>query len=137
MLSSVVFCWVARDAFSLKVGCFAHAGVQSTFYSFDPGSESWTSLKSGAGEHPLGRSLMGSAVLGDHIFMLGGWGMSDKQLRKLDPLKIEWTGLDPLAHDVRAMGFSGCQEKLFVFGGLSDGMSPFDSPPNVSHLKIA
>lgn len=92
---------------------------------FDPETKEWTELP----PLPEPRSTHDAAVLGDHLYVVGGWSMTggdsngayflDDALR-LDLTNPEagWEVLPPLPTPRRALAVAAHDGKIFVVGGL-------------------
>lgn len=102
---------------------------QSSVASFDPASGSWTDLPS----LPEPRSSFDAAVLGDAIYVVGGWSMQgddEKQWHdtawKLDlkqqPLK--WQALSQAPFRRRALAVAAHDGKIYAIGGMQEEGGP-------------
>ncbi|WP_425616425.1 DUF3386 family protein [Anatilimnocola sp. NA78] len=95
------------------------------FARFDPKSGKWTDLA----PLPTGRSSHDAAVIGDHLYVVGGWeltGEGDGSWHEtalvcdLSQAQPEWkeTGKPPFMR--RALAVAGYRGKLYVLGGMTD-----------------
>lgn len=102
---------------------------QSAVACFEPGSQAWTQLPG----LPEPRSSHDAAVVGDSIYVVGGWAMDGEgdshwheTAWKLDltqqPLKWESIASPPFRR--RAIAAAAHDGKLFVVGGMQDEGGP-------------
>lgn len=102
---------------------------QNSVAAFDPSANSWTELPA----LPECRSSHDAAVVGDELFVVGGWCMSDDQETewhstawKMDVTanKLEWTPIADPGFKRRAVALAAHDNKLYVVGGMQDEGGP-------------
>lgn len=97
---------------------------------FDPATKSWTTLPS----LPAPRSTHDSAVLGDHLYVVGGWSMEGGEASnsffhddafRLDLKNPEagWEELPAPPFRRRALAVAASGGKIYVVGGLTEDSS--------------
>jgi N-acetylneuraminic acid mutarotase len=96
---------------------------QSSVASYDPQSGTWTELA----PLPEPRSSLDAAVLGDHVYVFGGWQLQGKKesawhetawsLDLSDP-QAPWEALAKPPIRRRALSVAAYEGKLFVIGGM-------------------
>ncbi|MDB2687358.1 hypothetical protein N9Y42_09110 [Mariniblastus sp.] len=103
------------------------------FKQFDPATKIWTDLPS----LPQGRSSIDACVVGNHVYVVGGWTMGDADAEwATDMLKFDlsnpsgaWEKVD-VPFKTRALAVEANNDQLVVVGGLKkDG-----GPTNEVHL---
>lgn len=97
---------------------------------FDPETRTWTALA----PLPAPRSTHDAAVCGDYLYVIGGWEMKGGdsisaefhedalRLDLRDP-RAQWETLPTPPFQRRALTVASHQAKLYVLGGLTDGMN--------------
>ncbi|QDT38305.1 Kelch repeat-containing protein [Stratiformator vulcanicus] len=102
---------------------------QSSFAAFDPASNKWTELPA----LPEPRSSFDAAVLGDHIYVIGGWGMSGDADSKwhrtawkfdLTDADGEWTALPDAPFARRALSVAAFDGNIYAIGGMQEEGGP-------------
>jgi N-acetylneuraminic acid mutarotase/uncharacterized GH25 family protein len=102
---------------------------QSDFARFDPQSKAWTQLPS----LPEGRSSHDAAVIGDKLYVVGGWNMqAGKETVWHDTAwsidlaagKLEWKQIAKPPFFRRAVALAAWQDKLYVLGGMQQDGGP-------------
>lgn len=98
---------------------------QSTVASYDPKSKTWSKLAA----LPAPRSSFDAAVLGDKVYVIGGWnlhGESDQSewhdtawSLDLNDASAKWQPLAPPPFQRRAVSVAAHQGKLYVIGGMT------------------
>lgn len=98
---------------------------QATVASYDPKTQKWTDLA----DLPEPRSSLDAAVLGDKVYVVGGWnlqGESDQSewhntawsLDLSDP-SAKWQALAAPSFERRAVSVAAFDEKIYVIGGMT------------------
>jgi N-acetylneuraminic acid mutarotase len=94
--------------------------------SYDPLTKAWSPLP----PLPEARSSHDAAVLGNHVYVMGGWTLTAGKgawLRTAHRLDLtsespKWEALPEAPFERRACAVAACQGKIFVLGGIgSDG----------------
>jgi N-acetylneuraminic acid mutarotase len=94
--------------------------------SFDPATGQWSDMP----PLPEPRSSFDAVVLGDHIYVVGGWGMAGDAKRvwhetawKLDLTQDQpkWTSIAATPFERRALALAAHDGKLYAIGGISSG----------------
>lgn len=94
--------------------------------SFDPATGQWSDLP----PLPEPRSSFDAVVMGDHIYVVGGWGMAGDARRvwhetawKMDLTQNPptWTALAPAPFERRALALAAHGGKLYAIGGINSG----------------
>ena len=129
---------VHHDGKLIRVGGFTaknKRGEKYDLYSqkevsvYDPASERWTPTT----PLPEPRSSLDAAVLGDHLYVFGGWQLSGENEPRwhetawsldLSQPGSAWVSLAASPLQRRAISVAAWQGKLYVIGG----MSPEDGP---------
>ncbi|MEL7499765.1 MAG: kelch repeat-containing protein [Planctomycetota bacterium] len=99
----------------------------SDFVAFDPEKKSWKTLPS----LPAGRSSFDACLIGDDIYVVGGWTMGDDEsewattILKFDLTKPEsdWQSIKA-PFETRALAVNAHDEKLIIVGGITNGGGP-------------
>lgn len=95
------------------------------FTRFDPATGKWTDLT----PLPRGRSSHDAALVGDQLFVVGGWELSGEGdgdwhttalVCDLSKDKLEWKEIAKPDLMRRALAVAGHQDKLYVLGGMTD-----------------
>jgi len=94
--------------------------------SFDPKTNQWTAMPA----LPEPRSSFDAVVMGDHIYVVGGWGMAGggrstwhETAWKMDLTqdKPQWTAIAKAPFERRALALAAHDGKLFAIGGITSG----------------
>jgi len=94
--------------------------------SFDPATLQWTELAT----LPEPRSSFDAAVIGDHVYVVGGWAMAGDARSvwhetawkmNLASEKPEWTAIAKAPFERRAIAVAAHEGKLYVIGGMTSG----------------
>lgn len=95
------------------------------FARFDPATKTWTDLA----PLPEGRSSLDAAVVGDELYVVGGWKMAGKDAKSvwhdtvwkanLTKEPIAWEAVPSPGFQRRAIAAAAYQGKLYVLGGMS------------------
>ena len=101
---------------------------QDTVACYEPGSEIWTPMP----PLPECRSSHDAAVVGDSIYVVGGWKMADGDHHwhttawKLDPAsdKPKWEAIAEPPFQRRALALAAHNNKLYVVGGMQNEGGP-------------
>lgn len=101
---------------------------QDAVACFDPGSDSWKELP----PLPEARSSHDAAVVGDAIYVVGGWKMSDGDSEwhstawKLDLTAddLQWTAIAEPPFRRRALALAAHHDQLYVIGGMQEEGGP-------------
>jgi hypothetical protein len=109
---------------------------------FDPSTNQWTDLT----PLPEGRSSLDAAVVGDELFVVGGWKMSGKDSQSqwhdtvwkanLTQEPLVWQAVPNPGFQRRAIAAAAYRGKLYVIGGMSSdnkvtqAVSVFDPQAN-------
>ncbi|MCO8124154.1 hypothetical protein NHH03_20590 [Stieleria sp. TO1_6] len=102
---------------------------QTAVASFNPKTDQWTDLA----PLPEGRSSTDAAVLGDRVYVFGGWKMSGDQENQWHQSAYSLDLSDPSANwqptaqppfQRRAVSVAAHQGKLFVIGGMQPDNKP-------------
>jgi len=103
---------------------------QSLVAIFDPASKTWTDLP----ELPEPRSSLDAAVLGDFVYVVGGWKLSGKSSDSqwhstawrlnLAAEKASWEPIANPPFQRRAISVAAHDGKLFVIGGMQKKKGP-------------
>ncbi|TWT74315.1 Kelch repeat-containing protein [Allorhodopirellula solitaria] len=98
---------------------------QNTVTSFDPKKQAWTKLS----DLPAPRSSLDAAVLGDKVYVIGGWnlqGDSDQSewhdtawSLDLSDSSAKWQPLAEPPFERRALSVAAHDGKLYVIGGMT------------------
>lgn len=95
------------------------------FSRFDPATGKWTELT----PLPRGRSSHDAALVGDQLFVVGGWELAGEGdgdwhttalVCDLSLEKLEWKEIAKPEFMRRALAVAGYENKLFVLGGMTD-----------------
>jgi N-acetylneuraminic acid mutarotase len=97
------------------------------FARFDPTTKTWSNLPS----LPEPRSTHDAVVVGDKIYVVGGWGMKgggssdadfceDSLVFDLSKPDSKWDRLPETPFRRRALAVAECGGKIYVLGGLTD-----------------
>ena len=102
---------------------------QASVACFDPATKSWSEVA----PMPEPRSSFDAAVLGDKIYVVGGWNMTGdgetqwhKTAHVLDLSKKEpqWEALPEPPFRRRALSIAAHDDKIYVLGGMQDQGGP-------------
>lgn len=101
---------------------------QADFSSFDPQSKTWTSLP----PLPSGHSSHDAAVVGNTLYVVGGWQMGDGETKWHDTAwsvdlakdKLEWKAISKPPFQRRALALAAWKDKLYVLGGMQQDGGP-------------
>jgi len=102
---------------------------QDSFAEFDPATGKWTDLA----PLPEPRSSHDAAVLGDTLYVIGGWKLSGKDNREwhktawsidLSAAKPQWQALPAPPFERRALAVAAHDGKLYVIGGMQKDSKP-------------
>ena len=101
---------------------------QSTVACYDPAGESWLEMPS----LPEPRSSHDAAVVGDSIYVVGGWQMLDGETTwhstawtlDLSAENPVWKAIADPPFQRRALALAGYNRRLFVIGGMQNGRGP-------------
>jgi N-acetylneuraminic acid mutarotase len=94
--------------------------------SFDPATGQWAELP----PLPEPRSSFDAVVMGDHIYVVGGWGMAGdaKQVWHETAWKMDltqnqpsWTAIATAPFERRALALAAHAGKLYAIGGMTSG----------------
>lgn len=95
------------------------------FAQFDPATKTWTDLA----PLPAGRSSLDAAVVGDELYVVGGWKMAGKDVKpvwhdtvwkaNLTKSPITWEAVPSPGFQRRAIAAAAYQGKLYVLGGMT------------------
>lgn len=97
---------------------------QQDFSRFDPATSKWTELT----PLPRGRSSHDAALIGDHLYVAGGWELSGEGdgdwhdtalVCDLSQEKLAWKEVAKPKFLRRALAIAGYQGKLYVLGGMT------------------
>jgi N-acetylneuraminic acid mutarotase len=98
---------------------------QDSFARFNPQKKTWASLP----PLPEGRSSHDAAVVGDTLYVVGGWNMQGDAETKwhdtawsvdLSADSLEWKQITPPPFHRRAVALAAWQNRLYVLGGMQD-----------------
>ena len=125
---------VAHDGRLIRIGGFTAVNEegedhdlqsQSTVASFDPKSQTWTNLA----DLPEPRSSLDAAVLGDKVYVFGGWNLQGESDQSewhdtawsldLSDASAKWQPLASPGFERRAISVAAHQGKLYVIGGMT------------------
>ncbi|MCA9110643.1 MAG: hypothetical protein KDA52_11880 [Planctomycetaceae bacterium] len=102
---------------------------QDSVASFDPGTGEWTELP----PLPEPRSSHDAAVVGDTIYVAGGWTLAGEAenvwhdtawAMDLSKDTLEWKPLPSVPFRRRAVALAAHQDKLYVIGGMQEEGGP-------------
>ena len=111
--------FTAKNSDGEKEDLWSQAGVAS----FDPATDEWKELP----PLPEPRSSFDAAVLGDKIYVVGGWTMrgdTDAQwlqtahVLDLGQEPLAWDSLPPAPFERRALSVAAHDGKIYVLGGM-------------------
>jgi N-acetylneuraminic acid mutarotase len=94
------------------------------FARFDPATDKWTELT----PLPRGRSSHDAALVGDHLYVVGGWELNGEGdgdwhttalVCDLSQDKLTWKEIAKPNFMRRALAVAGYQGKLYVLGGMT------------------
>lgn len=129
---------VAHDGKLYRIGGFAAKNAekaeqdlwsQAEFAVYDPKTNAWAALPS----LPVGRSSFDAAVIGNKIYVVGGWnlqGDADTQWQDsalsfdLSSEKKNWQEIAKPPFHRRALSLAACNGKLYVVGGMTKEGGP-------------
>jgi hypothetical protein len=105
----------------------------SDFVQFDPATKKWKQLPA----LPAGRSSIDACVVGDQVFVVGGWCMGEGAPKwattmlkfDLSDLDGQWKKIDA-PFKTRAMAVRHHDNKLFAIGGIQES----GGPTNLVHV---
>ncbi|WP_254510490.1 DUF3386 family protein [Anatilimnocola floriformis] len=95
------------------------------FSRFDPATGKWTELT----PMPRGRSSHDAAIVGDHLYVVGGWELNGEGdgdwhntalVCDLSQEKLAWKEIAKPEFFRRALAVAGYQGKLYVLGGMTN-----------------
>jgi outer membrane protein assembly factor BamB len=95
------------------------------FAEFDPATGKWTALA----PLPAPRSSHNAAVIGDKLYVVGGWKLAGKSPGEWQPAavvydfakpEIGWQEIKPLPHKRRALAVGQWNGKLVAVGGMDE-----------------
>jgi len=99
---------------------------QNSFARFDPAKGTWEDLA----PLPEARSSHNVAVLGDHLYVIGGWTLGGSERNgnwlktaysiDLSAEKPEWKALPEAPFERRALAVAAHQGKIYVIGGMQN-----------------
>ncbi len=98
---------------------------QDDFARFDPATMQWEELPS----LPEGRSSHDVAIVGDTLYVVGGWNMQGDEETvwhdtawsvDLSADRLEWQPVTPPDFHRRAVAAAAWNDKLYVLGGMQD-----------------
>ena len=99
------------------------------FKQFDPTTQTWTDLP----PLPQGRSSIDACVVGNYVYVVGGWTMGDEDaVWATDMLKFDLSNLNGKWEKVgvpfktRALAVEGNNDQLVAVGGLKEDGGPTD-----------
>jgi DNA-binding CsgD family transcriptional regulator/N-acetylneuraminic acid mutarotase len=116
---------VAYEGQVYAIGGDTEDGVAGVVEVYDPVMDSWTRRAN----KPRPVRNIAAAVLGDRIYVPGGYDAMDQAIADLevyDPLTDSWTEAAPLPSPLFAYAVAVADGKLYLFGG-SDGMRYVDT----------
>ena len=102
---------------------------QDSVASFDPNTGEWTDLP----PLPEPRSSHDAAVVGDTIYVAGGWAMAGEDdnvwhenawAMDLSQETLEWKPLPSVPFKRRAVALAAHQDKLYLIGGMQEEGGP-------------
>lgn len=107
---------------------------QADVQAFDPSTHEWSDLP----RLPAGRSSHDAVLVGDTLFVVGGWNMSKGSAQgggetnwhetaialDLTDAKATWRMIAPPPFKRRALSLAGHAGKLFVIGGMQEQGGP-------------
>jgi N-acetylneuraminic acid mutarotase len=109
-----------------KAGAEQDLKSQAEFARFDVDQRTWESLPA----LPEPRSSHDAAVLGDHLYVIGGWALRgqgqdskwhDSAFRvNLAAPKLEWTAIAPPPFKRRAVAVAAWNDQLYCIGGMQE-----------------
>ncbi len=98
---------------------------QSTVASYDPKSKTWSKLAA----LPAPRSSLDAAVLGDKVYVIGGWNLQGESDQSewhdtawsldLNDASAKWQPLAQPPFERRAVSVAAYNGKLYVIGGMT------------------
>jgi N-acetylneuraminic acid mutarotase len=112
--------WEAKNADGEKAQLFS----SKDFSRFDPATGKWTELT----PMPRGRSSHDAALVGDHLYVVGGWELSGEGdgdwhttalVCDLSQDKLTWKEIAKPEFMRRALAVAGYQGKVYVLGGMT------------------
>ncbi len=112
--------WEARNANGEKARLFS----SKDFSRFDPATGKWTELT----PMPRGRSSHDAALIGDQLYVVGGWELSGEGdgdwhttalVCDLSQDKLVWKEIAKPEFMRRALAVAGYQGQLYVLGGMT------------------
>ncbi|MEM7234336.1 MAG: DUF4198 domain-containing protein [Planctomycetota bacterium] len=100
----------------------------NNFESFDPKTGKWNTLP----ELPDARSSHDAVVLGDHLYVVGGWQLGAEKptwhkaawVVDLSQEKLEWKALPEPPFQRRALSLAHHGGKIYVLGGMTMNRKP-------------
>lgn len=102
---------------------------QANVTCYDPATKKWTEIA----PLPEARSSFDAAVLGDKIYVVGGWAMKgdgetewhkNAYVLDLSQDKLKWEALPEPPFQRRAMSIAAYDGKIFVLGGMQSRGGP-------------
>ncbi len=101
---------------------------QTDFARFDPQTKTWTSLP----PLPEGRSSHDAAVVGNTLYVVGGWQMGEGETKwhdtawsvDLSQSQLEWKPIAQPPFHRRALALAAWHNKLYVLGGMQQDGGP-------------
>jgi DNA-binding CsgD family transcriptional regulator/N-acetylneuraminic acid mutarotase len=116
---------VAYDGKVYAIGGDGTDGVSGAVEVYDPETDTWTRRAS----KPIPVRNIGAAVLGDLIYVPGGYDALDRAVDVVevyDPQEDSWSEVAPLPRLLFAYAIAAVQGKLYLIGG-SDGIRYLDT----------
>ncbi len=116
---------VAYQGQIYAIGGETTEGVSGVVEVYDPSTDTWTRRAS----KPRPVRNIGAAVLGDRIYVPGGYDAMDQAIATVevyDPRADAWSEVAPLPMPLFAYAIAAVNDKLYLFGGL-DGIRYLDT----------
>lgn len=123
---------VTRDGKILAMGgvAFRPEGFNNftVIETYDPRTGAWSNNPDFSLPWPA--AGLGSAILGEDIYIFGGYSDDDIHTRtaRYSTGQNDWQQVTPLPSPVAAMGVTVCNDAIYVVGGwANDGRTPIDT----------
>ncbi len=90
-------------------------------FAYSPDSNTWTTLS----PMPIPRVAFGAAVIGDSVFLTGGW-RNLPDVTRFDGTTGTWSGMPEMRYPRGGHGSAAAKGEVFVVGGVTANTSEFD-----------
>lgn len=87
-------------------------------YSYNPNTNEWTTCT----QMPTARAYMGTAVLGDHLYVIGGYSTNGylELVERYNPATNTWQAMNPMNVRRANAGIGVLNDQIYVLGGQNN-----------------